>query len=800
MTGGKQHGTMSLVGAPLNSDGPATASLDASLRRAAALLGVGWQAVMIWAVVVVEPTQPRWRLIAAHVALGLVVLLIVRSRRYLGVAVAAYYAMWFYDYYSSPDIDGVLFLATCWNANMTNVVVMLLGRWRRTAFVPVGAALACGLALEASSPIGSPLLTSTLVVTAAAIAAAGALAVPHLWALAEDADLAAAQAQEAVHAAALASGVAREAADDARILHDTVINTLAAIAIGGAAVGDARLVRERCRHDLTKVGSLVGVRAAAAPDSLIRIGSGPGDQYGSVAVRRTGLSDHDVLAIEADLSEPGCRALNAAARELVRNSVKHAGVDEVVIDVSQNATEVVVAVIDEGRGFDGVAVPGRGFDRSVVARMTEVGGSVHVDSAPGQGTRVVITCPLTPVVARDEDAAEEALPDPAAMAGRIRERACWLWSGGLVLVGIVIEAVNRPGVLSPTYGMLGLVAAAVAIAWSAMRRRVTAPRWLVAFLLGCLPPAFLAGMAGAGFGHGDVFHYQAWGVTPLLVMVLTLGRGVRPFALGLVLLTTTAVVAAALVARDSTSEAAVVVVGVAPAVGFAAAWRVFHRLIGSILRGADADRRSALRLRLETAAREAATTVRARWRAAELDTSLQLLEELANGELSPSDPGVRRRCGSEEAYLRQLTLLSPDAFRMAVPLTHALVLARRRAVDLVVRTGSVDAPDESTAAALGGLVLDAVGAVDSESSLTIGLFHGREGPRLTLVAPAPVLGECLEKWALEGARWKVQHQVLGDQEMIEIGWSNETELATDFRLRNAIAGGGPDVRDAAAAV
>jgi len=762
-------------------DGPVTASLDASLRRAVTLVAVGWQALMVWTVLVTDPVRPRWSLVAAHVTLALVILLILRGRGYLVVAGVAVYVVGWYDFTAAPSLDSALFLAACWTWNTMNLIVMLVGRRRLAAIIPMAVSLACGVLLDAFSPIGSPMLVSSLAVTAAAIAAAGAVAVPQLWALAEDADCAAEQAQAELQAAALAAGIAREAADDARILHDTVINTLAAIAIGGAAVEDQGLVRDRCRHDLSAVGALVGKRVAAAPQSLSRLDPVVGEGF---VVRRTGLSDQAVLALEAELPESVSRAINAAVRELVRNSIKHAGTGEVVVEVRRTESEAVVVVADEGRGFDGVAVAGRGLEQSVVGRIADVGGRVDIESAPGRGTRAVITCALEAPEPQEETG--DVLPDPEILADRIRGRACWLWSAGLVLVGVVIEAVNRPGVLSPTYLMLALVALSGGLAWGTTRHRRGAPAWLLVLLVACVPIAYLAGLAGAGFGHGDVFHYQAWGLTPLLVMLLTLGRGGRAFVAGLVVLTVTAVITAIVVTAESQKAGAVVVVAVGPAIGLAVAWLEFHRMIGQILRRAHGDRRAALRLHLETAARQASNTVRARWRAAELDNSLHLLEGIADGELSPVAPLVRRKCGSEEAYLRQLTQLSPDAFRMAVPLTRALALAHGRSVELVVRTGSVDTPDETATTTLGGVVLDAVSALDAGDALTVGLFQGPAGPQLTLVAPAPHLGERLPEWGLGDVRWNVRHQVLGAQEMVEIGWiSGDSDLHSEFSLHNA---------------
>jgi signal transduction histidine kinase len=52
---------------------------------------------------------------------------------------------------------------------------------------------------------------------------------------------------------------------------------------------------------------------------------------------------------------------------------------------------VFCSVKDDGPGFDRQGTPeGFGITKSIRARITEVGGTVEVDSAPGRGTEVRI--------------------------------------------------------------------------------------------------------------------------------------------------------------------------------------------------------------------------------------------------------------------------------------------------------------------------------------------------------------------------------------------------------------------------
>ncbi len=86
-------------------------------------------------------------------------------------------------------------------------------------------------------------------------------------------------------------------------------------------------------------------------------------------------------------------------------------------------------VHDEGRGFDPAAVPADrlGLSRSVQARLAEVGGRVRLVTAPGRGTRVMLTWARTaPPVAADAAGRSPRSAGSARSAAVRRAVPAWL--------------------------------------------------------------------------------------------------------------------------------------------------------------------------------------------------------------------------------------------------------------------------------------------------------------------------------------------------------------------------------------
>jgi signal transduction histidine kinase len=103
-------------------------------------------------------------------------------------------------------------------------------------------------------------------------------------------------------------------------------------------------------------------------------------------------SDPDGLQLSLDVEE----ALYRIAQEALHNVVRHAQAQrvEVTLTIGQNEAELQIA--DDGVGFDASAVaPGHlGLDGMRI-RAERLGGTFEVESAPGVGSRLSVTIPIS---------------------------------------------------------------------------------------------------------------------------------------------------------------------------------------------------------------------------------------------------------------------------------------------------------------------------------------------------------------------------------------------------------------------
>jgi len=99
----------------------------------------------------------------------------------------------------------------------------------------------------------------------------------------------------------------------------------------------------------------------------------------------------------APLNLPFRRSLLMAIKEALNNAVKHSQATEVRIQIERQGQRLVVAVQDNGQGFEmAKAKPERNGLSNMAQRVNELGGSCRVTSEPGKGCRVEFTVPLTP--------------------------------------------------------------------------------------------------------------------------------------------------------------------------------------------------------------------------------------------------------------------------------------------------------------------------------------------------------------------------------------------------------------------
>ena len=232
---------------------------------------------------------------------------------------------------------------------------------------------------------------------------------------AADATLDAAAAAASEQYAVLARNIERR--EHERLLHDTVLNTLTALA--RASSDDVAEVVSRCRKDVALIEAALSgpgdPDAAPGPHGDLAGDLVGGVQAVAAEMRTRGLDVH--VEVTADGAEgapavpvPVAAAISNAAREALSNAAAHAGTGEAWVEVSLaapkgndtegNATApgwLRVTVRDRGSGFDLARVdPARlGLQRSIIERTADCGGQASIWSAPGQGTTVSICWPAS---------------------------------------------------------------------------------------------------------------------------------------------------------------------------------------------------------------------------------------------------------------------------------------------------------------------------------------------------------------------------------------------------------------------
>jgi signal transduction histidine kinase len=191
-----------------------------------------------------------------------------------------------------------------------------------------------------------------------------------------------------------------------RLLHDTILNTLTALARSGS--DNVAEVVNRCRRDVALIEEALG-----DPDDLAAGAGRPsGDLLSGMRavvadMRARGLNVHVEIDGEggAAVPAPVIMAISNAAREALSNVAAHAGTGEAWVRVRLTAPEgdghagvpcrLQVIVRDAGLGFDLARVDQArlGLRRSIAERTADCGGQASIWSQPGQGTVVCLSWP-----------------------------------------------------------------------------------------------------------------------------------------------------------------------------------------------------------------------------------------------------------------------------------------------------------------------------------------------------------------------------------------------------------------------
>lgn len=110
--------------------------------------------------------------------------------------------------------------------------------------------------------------------------------------------------------------------------------------------------------------------------------------------RQTGVVGETHVEEVGELPSAVAEALFRVAQEALANVARHSGARTVRLSLAREGSGVMLQVIDDGRGFHVEAAQTAGMGlRNMRERMEGVGGSLHIESAPGRGTRLVAVWP-----------------------------------------------------------------------------------------------------------------------------------------------------------------------------------------------------------------------------------------------------------------------------------------------------------------------------------------------------------------------------------------------------------------------
>jgi signal transduction histidine kinase len=172
-----------------------------------------------------------------------------------------------------------------------------------------------------------------------------------------------------------------------RSIHDGVLQVLAQVQRRGTAIGGEALeLAELAAEQEVALRTLMSSRPTVAEGDRI-------DLCGLLLPLATTRVDVVVPASAVPLPAPAAAELVAAVKEALSNVHKHAGPQaRSWVVVEDLGDEVLVSIRDDGAGttparLEQARVDGHlGVSQSIRGRITDLGGSVSVRTAPGEGT------------------------------------------------------------------------------------------------------------------------------------------------------------------------------------------------------------------------------------------------------------------------------------------------------------------------------------------------------------------------------------------------------------------------------
>ncbi len=190
-----------------------------------------------------------------------------------------------------------------------------------------------------------------------------------------------------------------------RELHDNICQTLYAVCLTLESVQKksdlSPEMNDRTQQCLVELRRLNHEVRAYLQD--LEPGRVKGQSFGAALAGMLGsLPAEDEARIERRLDPEAVEQIDSGQvaevinilREAVSNSLRHGQPSRIVLRAARNEEALALSVQDDGAGFTAERRRGHGLD-NMRARAKTMGGELHIESAPGKGTRVILTLPVS---------------------------------------------------------------------------------------------------------------------------------------------------------------------------------------------------------------------------------------------------------------------------------------------------------------------------------------------------------------------------------------------------------------------
>jgi len=524
------------------------------------------------------------------------------------------------------------------------------------------------------------------------------------------------------------------------------------------------------RQSATTADQIVEERADAAGDPARDMLDRDDDRQLTPppSIDLVGVQRDQLVLIFARLPRDVAVALSGGVREALLNVAKHSGRGRTRVEV-RDGDVLEIVVRDDGVGFDGRVVGGRGLAVSVLHRCACANVAVRLISSRGTGTEITFTYHRHSLSALDREASfdVEHLMSSVSRPLATQLSYCLL----AMCAGLTLITALAPEGLGSWAGLAALgVATRVGSTTIGDRRTATAAATLT--LVALIPPiVLLPGIGEVGCSRVGIAWWGTDGSLIPLVLLLFLVRSWWPVAAAVSVFWATVSWFAWSVHPAGCGGSTLISGALDGAVLVAL---VFFRVhLARVAFQASAAHARARATRLEIAAQHSGRRARDAEIALALREASRLLRRLAAGELDARTDQVRERCRLMESHLRQLSQLHPDVGGLGAELARVLSTAHAAGVRLVLRMAETDAPTPAAAAAVGSALRAVVAACRPGDTVTVVQLGTAARPSLIIAFPGSedVGGHlAMVEAEAEAGGWAAHCSDLIEERLIELRW------------------------------